>query len=481
MNIKLVLHVANAVFSLLGLFMIIPAFVNLHYNHTHSSIIYFVCSFMVVAICSTLFLITRQKNYDLNTKETFLLTNLIWAGSGLIAALPMMFAENIPYVDATYEAISGVTTCGGTIFTRLSEVSPGTIFWRSFLQWIGGLGFVLVSIVVFPFLKVGGARLLRTELSDVSEKIMPRYTDVAKRYLVVYSIATILCIVLLKIEGVKWFDAINFGFSTVSTGGFSPHDDSITYYDNVTMYWTIIFFMLFGSVPMALVWCFFRGNYKALLKNSQVRTFITMVVCIWLIMSLWLWQHSEYSFLKAFTLSAFDTTSVISTTGFVLTDYDTWGSFATFMFFFLAFIGGCSGSTTGGIKIFRLQISFQLLLTEIKRKVHPQAVVEYKYSGYPISDAILKSLVAFYFLYLAIFSIACLLISLTNFDFTTIISSVIGNFSSVGVGLTKVTGPFGSFASFPPFAKWLLSLIMLLGRLEIIPLLILLTPGFWRH
>lgn len=481
MNIKTTIHIASLIFLFLGLAMLIPACINFTGNHMHAAGAYSGCSLIVVITSTIITIYTKQQQPHLNIRETFLLTNLIWIGSGLIAALPMMYAEHITYTDAVYEAISGIATCGGSIFKRLADISPGTILWRSLLQWIGGIGFMLVGIAIFPFLKLGGMRLLHIEFSDTSEKILPTTSAITKRVLIVYSIATISCIALLVLEGMHWFDAINFSFSTISTGGFAPHDASVAYYNNFTMYWTIIFFMLFGSVPMILVWRFFRGEFSALIKDSQVKVFISVILCMWLVMSVWLWLHSDYSFSKAFTLSVFDTTSIFSTTGFVLTDYTSWGSFAICMFFFIAFVGGCSGSTAGGLKVFRLQISFMLLSVEMKKKVHPHAVIVYQYNNQPVSDAIQSSLIAFCFLYLLVFAIICLLISLTGIGFTTVISSVISNLSCVGAGLTKVTGPFGSYDSFPPLAKWLLSLTMLLGRLEIMTLLVLFNPGFWRQ
>ena len=483
MKLKPIIHITGLFFLLIGLLMLVPAMMD-YANHNRVSTDAYSSSSFMVTVTSLLMIFScrpKDKMTHMSAKEMLLLTNIIWIGSGLVAAIPMMLAENVSYTDAVYEAVSGITTTGGTIFQHLAQVSKGTLLWRSLLQWVGGIGFIVVGIAVLPFLKIGGMRLFQTESSDTSEKILPRSGAIAKRILGVYIILSFICILLLKIEGMSWFDAVNYGMATISTGGFSTHDNSMAFYHSSIIYWTVILFMLVGSIPFLLIWRFSRGEYRALTKDSQVRTFIMMMIGIWMIVGVWLWLHSDDTFFNSITLAAFNTTSVVSTTGFVLTDYSSWGHFAICIFFFLAFIGGCSGSTSGGLKIFRLQISFRLLSIELKKQAHPRAVILHQYNGQKITDDILRSLIAFSFFYLLAFALLSLAISLTQVDFTTAISSVIGNLSNAGPGLGVITGPAGTYATLPSVAKWLLSLAMLIGRLEIITMLVLFSPNFWRR
>ena len=484
MRLAPIIHISSLFFLVTGVLMMIPATVNYVCVRMPSFYYYLSCALvaMLVSMAAIVLTYAKQTNASyMNAKEMLLLTNITWAGCGLIAAIPIYLAENIAYTDAVFESISGITTTGGTIFSQLKNVSEGTLIWRSLLQWIGGIGFIVVGIAVLPFLHVGGMRLFQTESSDISEKILPRSAEIAKRILFVYLTFSISCILLLKLEGMTWFDAVNFGMATISTGGFSPHDNSIEFYNSPMLYWSIIIFMLIGSLPFILLWRLFCGEYKVFAFDSQVRTFILLMVCTWLILGLWLWDNSTYSFFNALTLAAFNVTSIVSTTGFVLTDYSNWGNFAICAFFFLAFVGGCSGSTSGGIKMFRIQISFRLLSIELKKQVHPRAVILHQYKGQKINEDILRSLIAFSFFYLLMFALLSLAISLTQVDFMTAISSVVGNLSNAGPGLGIITGPSGTYATLPTSAKWVLIFAMLLGRLEIITILVLFSPSYWKR
>ncbi len=463
--------------------MLIPALAD-YINQNIASVESYTFSCLLTVLVSLIMIFSCKPKANMSpmsAKQMLLLTNIIWIGCGLIAAIPMCFAEHISYTNAFYESISGITTTGGTIFPDLSKVSSGTILWRSLLQWVGGIGFIVVGIAILPFLKVGGMRLFQTESSDTSEKILPRSGAIAKRILGVYVIFTLLCMLMLKIEGMSWFDALNYSMATISTGGFAPHDSSMAFYQSSLIYWTVIFFMLLGSLPFLLLWRFSQGETKALTKDSQVKTFITILICTWFTLGVWLWFHSDYSFFKSFTLAAFNTTSIVSTTGFSLTDYSAWGHFAICFFFFLAFVGGCSGSTSGGFKIFRIQISLRLLSIELKKQAHPRSIILHQYNGERITDDILRSLIAFSSFYLLTFALLSLAMSMTNVDFLTAVSSVAGNLSNSGPGLGAVTGPAHTYAALPAVSKWLLSLVMLIGRLEVITMLVLLSPGFWRR
>ena len=483
MNLKLITYIAGFFFLMLSLLMLVPAAANWRYHEIASEHCYLYSAFGL-GITSLIMILTcnpRQNTHSMTAREILLLTNFIWISAGLASALPIMLAEHVSYTDAVFEAMAGLTTSGTTIFPHLNDVSAGTLLWRSLLQWVGGMGFILLGAAVLPFLKVGGMRLFQIDTSDTSEKILPRSGSIAKRILLVYLILSIICILLLKIEGMPWFDAFNYGMTTISTGGFAPHDKSIAFYDSTLIYWTIIFFMLIGSLPFLLLWRFFCGQYKKLINDSQVRAFITMIIITWFSMTLWLWHHSHYSLVDAFTLIAFDTTSIISTTGFYINDYSIWGHFAVCAFFFLTFIGGCSGSTSGGFKVFRVQIAFRMLSIELKKQSHPRSIIFHQYNGHKINDDILRSLISFSFFYLLAFVLLSLMVSLTNVDFVTAISCVIGILSNSGQALGAAIGPFDAYTALPSAAKWMLTFGMLIGRLEVIAVLILFSPYYWRR
>nr|MDT0253855.1 potassium transporter TrkG [Endozoicomonas sp.] len=312
----------------------------------------------------------KSESFALRPREIFLLTNLSWIIVCAFGALPFLFETEISFTDAFFETMSGITTTGSTVLVGLDNMNPGILMWRSVLQWLGGIGFIVMAVAILPFLKVGGMRLFQSESSDWSEKVMPRSGVIAKRIVQVYLGLSVLCALAYYYGGMTAFEAINHSMTTLSTGGFSTSDSSMGFFSNPVIHWTGTLFMLLGSLPFVLMVRFFSGNADPLLKDAQIRGFMKLIVVVWSSMTLWLVMNSDYGVFDALTLVAFNTTSVISTTGFALTDYLLWDGFAATVFFFLTFIGGCSGSTSGGVKIFRFQLGLMLLNVQLKLLSH---------------------------------------------------------------------------------------------------------------
>ncbi|MCK5893981.1 MAG: TrkH family potassium uptake protein [Endozoicomonadaceae bacterium] len=477
---KPVLYVAGLLLVLLGILMLIPAMIAWLIDD-FGTIAFLKSSFITLLTGCLLTVFMRTKQFSLTTRQIFLLTNVSWILVGLFAALPFSLVENMSYTDAFFETMSGITTTGSTVITHLSTINGGILLWRSILQWFGGIGFIVMAIAILPFLKVGGMRLFQSESSDWSEKALPRSHSIAEQIVVIYLCLTLLCMFFYWLAGMNLFDAVNHAMATVSTGGYSTKNASMGHFSNPLIHWIAILFMILGSLPFVLFVKFLRGDRASLFHDSQVRTFVVFLVIIWLLVSTWLWFNSSYDWFESLTLAAFNCTSVVTTTGFSVTDYSLWGGFAISIFFVLTFIGGCSGSTTSGVKIFRFQVGFKLLHIQLKQSNHPRAFFTQYYNGIEITNDILRSLVAFGSSYCLIIAILVISLSLQGLDLVTSLSGTVTVIANVGPGLGDIIGPAGNFATLPSTAKWLLCFGMLLGRLEVITVLIILLPSFWRN
>ena len=423
----------------------------------------------------------KPNKFQMQPRQIFVLTTLSWLAVSTFAALPLWFTLPISYTDAFFETMSGITTTGSTILQGLDQMNPGVLLWRSLLQWFGGIGFIVMAVAVLPFLKVGGMRLFQSESSDWSEKAMPRSGSIAKRIVTAYLIMTAVCAYLYFLGGMTGFEAINHSMSTVSTGGYSTSDASMGHFKNPFILWTSTIFMILASLPFVLFVRSMRGEIRCLVEDTQTRAFMGFLLVVWVVLSLWLWVTSDYTLFQSLTLVSFNTTSTITTTGYAYGDYTQWGGFASLMFFFLLCVGGCSGSTAGGIKIFRFQIGAKLLNIQLKQLVHPRGCFVQTYNGQQIGSDILRSLIGFTFFFLLLIALMSLLLSLCGLDPITSLTGATTAVANVGPGLGKVIGPAGNFHSLPDIAKWTLSVGMLLGRLEVITVLVLLTPAFWKE
>ena len=465
----------------LAVSMVVPMLAVLAFDRTDdigafswSSLITFIVGLALVAP-------GRPEHLHMRPRDMYMLTTASWVVVCIFAALPMVLIQHISYTDAFFETMSGITTTGSTVITGLDHASPGLLLWRSMLQWLGGIGFIGMAVAILPLLRIGGMRLFQTESSDWGEKVMPRSHMVAKYILLVYVALTLLGTLAFWLAGMTPFEAVNHAMSLISTGGFSTSDNSIANWKQPAVHWVAVVVMMAGSLPFTLYVATLRGHRKALVKDHQVRGFVGFLVASWLFFGTWLWLNSDYSWPDAFRIVAVNVTSVVTTTGVALGDYTLWGSFSVMLFFYLTFVGGCSGSTAGGLKIFRFQVALVMLRTNLKQLVHPRAVIRQKYNGHNIDEEIVRSLITFSFFFTVTIGVIALGLCLIGVDWTTALTGAATAVCNVGPGLGPIIGPVGNFSTLPDAAKWLLTIGMLLGRLEILTVLVLFTRGFWKH
>lgn len=429
-----------------------------------------------------LMLANQTENRDLTHRATFFVTTLGWLSVGAFSALPFVFSQvDMNYTDAFFEAMSGVTTTGATVMVGLDRTPPGLLLWRSLLQWIGGIGIIVTAVAILPFLRVGGMQLFRTESTDKTEKVLPRPGQIAVAIGEVYLLLTLLCALAYIVGGMTPFDAMNHAMTTVATAGFSTHDASFAYFDNAFIHWTAIIFMISGAVPLALYVQTLRGVGETLWDDPQVRGFIALLAGVSVLMALWLAARGDYGFFEALTLTAFNVTSIVTTTGFASTDYTLWGPFSIMAFFILMFIGGCTGSTSGGMKIFRLQILAILFRTQVRQTLYPHVAQTLRYGERTVSREIVFSVALFVFVYLASMLVVALALAAFGLDLVTALSSAVTAIANVGPGLGHQVGPAGNFAGIPDVPKLIMAFAMLLGRLELLTVLVMFSKDYWAR
>ena len=472
----------NGIFLItLAVSMLVPVGTLLVFEQTRginaflwSSLITFVAGIALVAR-------GRPQEGQLRPRDMYMLTVSSWVMVSIFAALPFIFAEHASITDAYFESMSGITATGATIFTGLDSLSPGLLIWRSLLHWLGGIGFIAMAVAILPMLRIGGMRLFQTESSDRSDKVMPRSHMVAKYMVVAYVGLSGLAVLGFWLAGMGAFDAVNHAMSAIATGGFSTSDASLGKWQQPAVHWVAVVVMILGSLPFVLYVATLRGNYRALLRDEQVRGFIKVLLISWLALASWYTLTTELHWLEALRHVAVNITSVMTTTGFALGDYHLWGPFASMIFFYLGFVGGCSGSTAGGLKIFRFQVAYILLKANLKQLVHPRAVIKQNYNRHRLDEDIARSILAFSFFFTITIAVLALALAMCGLDWITALTGAAATVSGVGPGMGPIIGPAGNYAGLPEIAKWLLTIGMLLGRLEILTVLVLLFPAFWRH
>jgi len=437
----------------------------------------------ICGVCSLLgFASTTGKRFEVTSMQLYLITVSSWCLFAIVGAMPLYLGlPSLSFTDAFFESMSGITTTGSTILLGLDSMPRAILLWRGILQWVGGIGIIMLGIAILPFLRIGGMRLFSTESSDWSGKSLPHAHTLIQNIGLVYIGITLLACLSYDFVGMGLFDAVVHAMSTVSTGGFSNYDASVGYFsDNSSVLWVGSLFMLLGSLPFSLFVSAIHGKPGLLWADSQVRGFLGFVTVVVLVLSTERVLHSDLSFLDAMTHATFNIVSIITTTGYVSEDYTMWGSYAVVVFFYLMFVGGCSGSTAGAIKVFRFQIAFVLLRNQLHLMRHPHAVMPTKYNNREVSDDIVRSIVAFSFYFAFTIAVLAFCLSLTGLNFLTSLSAAVTAVTNVGPGLGNVVGPSGNFASLTDVAKWMLSAGMLLGRLEIMTILVLFTRTFWK-
>ena len=480
-NFKTVFFAIGVLLIILGVFMLIPFLVGLIYNE--KNITFLSSAFVTIFIGILLLLTNLEESRKLNLQQAFLLTTLSWLSIAIFGSLPFLLSNlNLSIVDAFFESMSGITTTGSTIITDLDNAPKGILIWRAILQWLGGIGVIVMAIAVLPLLNVGGMQLFRMESSESTEKILPKAREVTLMISTIYITLTLTCALAYWTFGMNVFDSIAHSMTTIATGGFSTYSDSIGHFKNPKIEIVSIIFIILGSLPFIAYIKFIKGNKKIFFKDSQIKALIYVLFFSILIIFIYLsFINNGNGFLENLRISTFNIVSILSGTGYVTTDFSLWGKFPLVFFLFLMFIGGCAGSTTCGIKIFRFQILGKFILNQIKKIVYPNGVFSMRYNNEKISNTFMYSIITFIFLYFFIFFILSALLSLNGLDFVTAISGSASAISNVGPGLGNIIGPDGNFYELPDFSKLSLSLGMLLGRLELFAVLVLFFPSFWKN
>jgi trk system potassium uptake protein TrkH len=418
----------------------------------------------------------------LSGRQAFLLTTSVWIVVGFFAALPIAFSElNLTFADAVFESVSGITTTGSTVIVGLDVAPPGILLWRAILHWLGGIGFIVMGVAILPMLRVGGMQLVRTESSDLSEKILPRAAQVAAAIGLIYLGLTVVCAALYFVAGMTIFDATAHAMSTLATGGYSTRDASIGGFSSPLIESVAIVFMIVGSLPFVVYIQATNGQFRPLFTDAQVHWFFGITVVFILAITVWVVIVEGIAPHDALRHVTFNVVSLISTTGFASTDYALWGTFPVTALFFLMCIGGCTGSTAGGIKMFRFTVLHAIAKNQIARLIRPHGVFVPTFNGRPVSEAAAIAVMAYVFMFGLSFSAFAMLLSMLGLDHLTAMSAAVTALANVGPGLGEIIGPAGNFSTLPDSAKWLLSAAMLLGRLELFTVLVLFAPSFWRH
>ena len=461
---KTVFFLIGILLIVLGASMLAPYFLQIMFDEGSHS---FIASSFVTIFIGILFVLANlEKEFKLNLKQTFLFSSLAWFSVACFGSLPFLLStQEFTLSEAFFESMSGITTTGATIISNLDETPKSILLWRAIMQWLGGIGIVVMAITILPLLKVGGMQLFKMEGPDTT-----------------YVILTFLCSFFYWIFGMSFFDSISHAMTTIATGGFSTHNESIGFFKNPNIEIIASIFIILGSIPFISYLKFIQGNKKVFFQDVQIRGLIYLLLISITIMFFYLiFINYESNVFEKIRISSFNVISILSGTGYVTDDFGLWGKFSLIFFLFLMFIGGCAGSTACGIKIFRLQMLLLFLKNQIKKLISPNSVILIKYNNHRISDDFIKSVIIFIFTFLFIFLIIAMLLSISGLDFITSISGAASSISNVGPGLGDLIGPNGNYKNIPDLSKWILSAGMLLGRLELFAVLVLFFPSFWRN
>ena len=417
---------------------------------------------------------------QLHIREAFLLTVSSWVLTGLFGSLPFLFSSlHLSIVDGVFESISGLTTTGATILTGLDNAPRSILMWRALLQWLGGMGVIATALVILPVLHIGGMQMFRMENSDKTDKAMPRISQMAWAVLGVYLLLTAVLGIGLLAAGMTPLEAVCHAMSAISTGGFSTSDASLGHFSDAAR-WVCVVGMLIGGGGFSLYISPWRGGKWTILSDSQIRWYLLTIVFFSLLMTFWNWAVRDMGAYDALSQSTLNVVSVLTTSGFHSHDYNSWGGFAQVAFFCLAFVGGCTGSTAGGIKVFRYEVLFAMAAVHVRRLLHPNGVFMVDFNKLKVSDDVVRSVLGFMMLYFFSFAVLSVALTVTGLDAISGLSGAASAMGNVGPGLGGLIGPAGTYQHIPGAAKWLLALGMVLGRLEVVPMFVLLTPVFWR-
>jgi len=476
-NYKTVFFTLGILQIILGIFMLIPLIAQFFYREVDSS--FFGASIVTIIFGTLFFLSNLDHDKKLNLQQAFLLTSLSWLSIAIFGSLPFVFSINeFSFTDAFFESMSGITTTGSTIISNLESMPKGILLWRALLQWLGGIGIIVMAITLMPIMNVGGMQLFKISNNDSSEKILPKSKEIALRLIYIYTGLTLLCAISYNILGMNIFDSLTHSMTTIATGGFSNYNESIGFFKSFSIELSAMVFIILGSLPFIAYIKFLSGDKKIFFSDIQIKTFLKIIIVSIIILFVYLTiNNSSQTDLRSIF---FNVISILTGTGYVNAQFDSWGGFPLILFLGLMFIGGCAGSTTCGIKVFRLQILYSFISNYLKKIIYSKGIFVMKYDRNPIDNKFIASIISFIYMYFVIFFIITALLSLTGLDFITSISGAATAISNVGPGLGSIIGPNGNFSSLPDISKWILSLGMILGRLELFAILVLFLPSFWR-
>lgn len=481
MRFAIVFRVLGLLLMLFSITLISPILVSIIYND--SALHSFTVSFVLILLMGIVAWAPVYKNkQDLRTRDGFIVTALFWAVLGAAGSIPFILAEStsLSVVDAVFESLSGLTTTGATVMTGLDDLPKSILFYRQQLQWLGGIGIVVIAVAILPMLGIGGMQLYRAETPGPvkDSKLTPRITQTAKALFFLYFGLTVICGVSYWLAGMTAFDAIGHAFSTVAIGGFSTHDASMAFFDSPAILIIAMVFMVLSGMNFALHFIAWRSlSIKHYLMDPEVKFYLWCILIGTVITVAYLYFLSVYDFSGSLLNGSFELISILTTTGFGVADYSQWPTFLPFMLFMLAFMGGCGGSTAGGIKVMRVLMICKQGIREIHRLIHPNAVILIKVGSKPVPDRVIEAIWGFFAVYVISFMVMFLLLLATGLDFVTAFSAVGSAINNLGPGMGDVAIHYGGIND---AAKWILCFAMLLGRLEIFTLLVLLTPAFWR-
>ena len=482
-NSRVIFNVIGGLLLIMGVLMLTSIGFSIYYKEDLTPIL--LSSALTLGFGGTLKYFTRNsKDAEIKKRDGYLIVTLSWLAMAIFATLPYLISGSIPSLaNAFFESLSGLTTTGASILDNIEELPKGILFWRSMTQWLGGMGIIVLTIAILPMLGIGGMELFVAEApGPTKDKIHPRIKETAKRLWIIYLGLTVAETIMLMFAGMNFFDAINHSLTTNSTGGFSTKQDSIGFFDSATIEYIMVFFMFFAGTNFTLLYFALKGKFKNIIKNDEFKWYLFAVLGLIVVLTPIVYYNnvSGYDLGRSFRAVTFQVVSIITTTGYASGDFTTWGPLAEFVFFLLLFSGASAGSTSGGIKIVRIILLMKNGFLEFKRRLHPNAVIPVHLNKEPVSNTIIYNLLAFIFLYLFIFTVGSLLMTAFGVDLLESLSTVATSLGNVGPGIGAY-GPSHSFSALPDASKWLLSFLMLFGRLELFTVALILTPYFWKR
>ncbi|MCL4679475.1 MAG: TrkH family potassium uptake protein [Alphaproteobacteria bacterium] len=479
-QLRPILFINGILLSILALSMTLPMLADFYFGHDDWRV-FFICIIITAFFGGAMVLSNTGGDFSLSIREAFILAVSSWVILSIFAALPFWLSSlQMTWTASFFESISSLTTTGATVITDLGKVPAGLLLWRALLQWLGGIGMIVLSVSLLPFLNIGGMQIFRREYAD-SEKIYSRTMQLVTSLFMLYLGLSVTCALLYMATGLQVFDAVVLSMSTISTGGFSTFPNSFASIDNGATEAVAIVFMIMGCLPFVLYIKAVRGNPGHIFRDMQVRWFLTAVVLSVLVISYSLYSQGLYDGPEALRTATFHTVSLMTGTGFFYEDYTVWGGFCLTVMFFLIAVGGCSGSSTSGIKIFRFQILYSVVKVQLYKLIYPHGVFLPHYNRKPMPADVPVSVMSFLCVYALSFAVISAVLSLTGLDLVTALSATLGCLSNLGTGFGPTVGPLGNYAPLSDFALWALCFAMLLGRLEMFTVLVIFTPYFWRR